>query len=337
MKEKIKIAVSDFSPLVIEKDGSFSGFEIDLWERIAQNVDVDYQYEKHDFQEIIPLLADKKVDIGLAGITINEQREELIDFSYPDLDSGLLVLVNKKKKKIKFLDTIKTFFKEGRRLITQALMSVLIFILFFGNLLWLAERSASTFSKNYFPGIFESFWLVICSMSTDSFGDYVPHTWLGRIIIVGIIVGGVAIFGLLIAQVTAFLAVKKIQNDINNYHDLTGRKVGTKSGSTSIGILQKIGCQIIQSKTMAEAYHKLKNLELDAVVFDAPALVYLVNNEETQLETVGDIFDKQRYGIAMQQGSPLREKINQALLKIRESGEYDNLYKKWFGDNDFMD
>ena len=337
MSKKLNVGVFNFSPLVIESNGQYSGFEIELWEKIAKNLHLDFVYQQLGFSEIIPDLIAKKLDIGLAGISINSEREKLIDFTHPDLDSGLLVLVNQKNNNVKVWDSIKSFFVEGHKLITQSLTMVLSFLIFFGHLLWFAERNANTFSSNYFPGIFESYWLVICSMSTDSFGDYVPHTWLGRIIIIGIIVGGVAIFGLLIAQVTAFIAVKKLKGEINNYHDLANKRVATLLGSTSVNFLKKLGCQVVATKTLEDSYLLLKHARVDAVLFDAPALIYQSNLHPHDFNVVGDIFDKQMYGIALQSVSPYREKINQSLLAIKDSGEYDQLYKKWFGDNAFME
>jgi len=210
--------------------------------------------------------------------------------------------------------------------------------LVFGNLLYLAERNAKTFSHSYFPGIFESFWLVICSMSTDSFGDYVPHTWWGRIVTIGIIIGGVAIFGLFIGQISAFLAVKKIKGEINNNRDLANKVTATVGGTTSEGTLRKIGAKIVQVPNIEEAYKKLKSEKIDALVFDAPTIIYYEKNDkDSQSEIVGELFEKQKYGVALQQDSPLREKINQAVLKLRESGQYDSFYKKWFGDDPIME
>jgi ABC-type amino acid transport substrate-binding protein len=37
-------------------------------------------------------------------------------------------------------------------------------------------------------------------------------------------------------------------------------------------------------------------------------------------------------GIALQSGSPLRKKINLALLKIEEDGTYSSIYSKYFGE-----
>lgn len=334
MENKIKVAIADFSPLIIDKNGKYKGFEIDLWEAIAKEANIDFEYEKHNFKEIIPLLAEKKIDVGLAGITITESREKIVDFSHPTLDSGLLIAVNKDTNKPNFLKSIKTILYEGGRIIKSAVFAVFFFVLVFGNLLWFAERGAKTFSDNYFPGIFESFWLVICSMSTDSFGDYVPHTWMGRVITIFIIVGGVAIFGLLIAQVTTFLTLKKIKGEINNSRDLVNKKVATLEGSTSEKILKRVGAKITGVANIEDAYKDLKNEAVDAVVFDAPVVIYYEkNDEDRKIITVGEIFDKQKYGIALQQGSPLREKINQGILRLKESGEYDLSYRKWFGED----
>ncbi len=334
MSKKLKVAVADFSPLIISEGNKFKGFEIDLWEAIAKEIGVDFEYEKYNFKEIIPLLAKKGVDIGLAGITINEAREKIVDFSHPTLNSGLLISVNKNRNKQKLLKSAKNILVEGSKIIKSALIGVSAFAFIFGNLLWFAEKGVGTFSKNYFPGIFESIWLVICSMSTDSFGDYVPHTWIGRVITIFIIVGGVAIFGLLIAQVTAFLAVKKVRGEINSSRDLANKKVATVEGTTSENILKKIGAKITGVSTINEAYKMVKNNEVDAIVFDAPAAVYYEQTDkDNEIEVVGEIFDKQDYGIALQQNSRLREKINRAFLNIKESGQYETFYRKWFGDD----
>ena len=45
----------------------------------------------------------------------------------------------------------------------------------------------------------------------------------------------------MIRNANAFLAIKKIKGDINNYRDLAGKKVATVKDSTSVGALQKIG------------------------------------------------------------------------------------------------
>jgi ABC-type amino acid transport substrate-binding protein len=45
---------------------------------------------------------------------------------------------------------------------------------------------------------------------------------------------------------------------------------------------------------------------------------------------VGPIFEAQKYGIAVPDGSPLRKRINKALLEMYEDGRYRALYNEWF-------
>jgi len=43
------------------------------------------------------------------------------------------------------------------------------------------------------------------------------------------------------------------------------------------------------------------------------------------------IFRKENYSIAFPDKSPLRKRVNEALLKLKENGTYESLYTKWFG------
>ena len=337
MSYKIKVGISDFKPLVITDGNKISGFEIDLWSKISEIIKVEFEYEKHSLKEIIRLLKDKKIDIGLAGITITEEREEIIDFSHPTLDSGLLISVNKDKNKLHLVKTLKNILKEDKKIIISVIFWFAAFVIIFGNILWLAEKNIGTFSKNYLPGIFESFWLTIVSMTSVGYGDYIPITWVGRIITSIIIILGAAAFGLIISQITALTTIKKIRGQINGIKDLYNKKISTVSGSTGEDFLNKIESEVVSVSDINEAYSKLKREEIDAVVFDAPVSIYYEkNDEEHKIKIVGVIFEKQQYGIAMQRESSLRKDVNLALLNIQESGQYDLIYKKWFGNDSIM-
>jgi polar amino acid transport system substrate-binding protein len=45
------------------------------------------------------------------------------------------------------------------------------------------------------------------------------------------------------------------------------------------------------------------------------------------------VFEKQSYGIVLKENSPYRQPINLALLRLKETGAYGQLYEKWFGSN----
>jgi polar amino acid transport system substrate-binding protein len=235
MAKKLKVAVTNFSPFVIESNGKYSGFEVELWELIAKEIGVSFEYEKHDFQELIPLVAEKKADIAMASITINEKREEIIDFSYPTFHSGLRILLSKNRSKINIRSTIKSFLTQGYKQLIKPLIILAVIIIIFGNVLWLAERTTNAFAKTYFPGVLQAMWLSLSIIlgSPAMVLVYKVQSWLGLAILqLGQLVK-LAVLGLIVGELTAFITTRKIRLNIEGPKDLSGRTVATVQGTTS--------------------------------------------------------------------------------------------------------
>src|SRR5205814_9229044 len=120
--------------------------------------------------------------------------------------------------------------------------------------------------------------------------------------------------------------------DISGPGDLPGIKVGTVAASTAEAWLRKNKAKVASYPDVASAIAALNSGELKAVVYDAPVLRYYLSKKiGTRLRLVGPIFEKQSYGIVLQQESPLRLLINRALLALNERGFMDDLQMQWFG------
>jgi len=66
-------------------------------------------------------------------------------------------------------------------------------------------------------------------------------------------------------------------------------------------------------------------------VFDAPTLQYWqARLGSGELQVVGPLFRLVKYGIAVARGSPLRKRINEAVLAMYADGTYEEIYGKWF-------
>jgi polar amino acid transport system substrate-binding protein len=332
-ENKLKVVVAQSSPFVTESNGVYSGFEIELWEEIAKQIGMDYEYEEHPFHELIPLIVDKKADVALGAITIKEEREKIIDFSHKIFDSGLHILLSKDRAKINFTETLRAFFSQGYTFIIKPLLWLIVILVIFANAVWIAERNGGSISPMYFPGVFQTFWLS-CMAIIGSYVDiavFETGTWAGRIIILIGQIFNIALFGFVVAEMTAFITTRKIRMNIEGPRDLRRKRVATEEGSTSESALKELGAIVVPVDTIEEAYEKLKKNEVRAVVFDAPVLTHYAMNEGREwAEIVGDVFDRQNYGVVVQEESYLREKINRAILALYESGFYAELYKKYF-------
>jgi polar amino acid transport system substrate-binding protein len=62
-------------------------------------------------------------------------------------------------------------------------------------------------------------------------------------------------------------------------------------------------------------------------------LYYAAHEGKGKVEVVGNVFQKENYGIVFPINSPYRKRINEILLSLREKGVYEDLYDKWFTTN----
>jgi len=75
-----------FVPFEFKEGDKYVGFDIDMWDAIAQEIGVTYTLQPMDFNGIIPALQTKQVDI-------KAERQKVIDFSDGYYDSGFLLMV----------------------------------------------------------------------------------------------------------------------------------------------------------------------------------------------------------------------------------------------------
>jgi ABC-type amino acid transport substrate-binding protein len=108
--------------------------------------------------------------------------------------------------------------------------------------------------------------------------------------------------------------------------------VATVKKSTAADYLAGQGIPAVSVENVDQAYPLLETGIVDAIVYDAPVLQhYASKTGKGKVKVVGLLFEEQNYGIAIQVDSPYRESINIALLKLIESGRYQEIVEKWFG------
>ncbi|MGP4061206.1 glutamine ABC transporter substrate-binding protein [Halobacillus sp. H74] len=130
------------------------------------------------------------------------------------------------------------------------------------------------------------------------------------------------------------LAVSEDNEEIKSEEDLAGKKVGTRSGTTSESYItdNHPDAELVTFPGIVEAYMDLESGRLDAVMYDVPNVQYYVTNDSNGLKTAGDILQGEQYGIAFPKDSELVEDVNKALQTLIDNGTYDDIYEEWFGE-----
>ena len=128
--------------------------------------------------------------------------------------------------------------------------------------------------------------------------------------------------------------VRADESEINSVEDLAGKKIGVKIAATSSEFAKTIPNAEIHEYDLAnDTFRALKNREVDVVINDKPLNAYAVaTNQVTGVRILPDVLTVEHYGIAVRKDDDkLLQQINEALKKIHDSGEYDQIYSKWFG------
>ena len=130
------------------------------------------------------------------------------------------------------------------------------------------------------------------------------------------------------------MVVRDNETAIKSFQDLKGKKVAVQIGTTSADEVRKIdGVEIKELNTPADCFMELKAGGVDAVVNDRPVNDYYITKNNAQgVKALEEKLTAEDYGIAIgKDNKELQQKVNDALKKLKENGEYDKIYAKWFG------
>ncbi len=78
----------------VKNPGSYTGFDVDLITAMAQKIGLRAQIQKADFGTIITSLGNKRFDVVISALTINDDRKKVVDF-VPYFNAGESLLVQK--------------------------------------------------------------------------------------------------------------------------------------------------------------------------------------------------------------------------------------------------
>ena len=82
-------------PYAFVQDGGYVGMEVDFARELGRSLGRPVRIVDLRFEELFPALADGRIDIAMAGLTITSLREVRVAFSEPYLRSGLLPMMQR--------------------------------------------------------------------------------------------------------------------------------------------------------------------------------------------------------------------------------------------------
>jgi ABC-type amino acid transport substrate-binding protein len=313
------------------------GFSIDLWQEIAKKIGVKTQWVyTANVPELLESVETGRAEVGISAITIRSDREQLVDFSTSMFELGLQIMVNADEGINAPLQVIAD--EVGQFITWQnfLLFSLIIFLAI--NLRWLVDKidkqEPKLFPDTYWRGINQAFWWSITMLIT---WEAPRKTGLARTVDLAWHFTGLVAMSVLTGVIAAALTIQAVGGAIKDERDLPGKRVAAVATDAPRDYLERIGARVLPVITLDEGIQMVINGKADALVHDGPRLLYLaekINQTGKKVLVLPAVFNEQNYGIVLSNGSRDLEKINLALLKLREPDGLDDsfheqLKKKW--------
>lgn len=128
--------------------------------------------------------------------------------------------------------------------------------------------------------------------------------------------------------------VRQDYDAIKTADDLIGKKIAVSIGSTGEEAARKIpNADIRVFNQLNECYMELVNNGVDVVINDLPTNdFYVTNAGQGKVKSLELALTREDLAIAVRKGNKmLLRRINRGLGKLKQSGEFTEIYMKWFG------
>src|SRR5690606_3350028 len=96
-----------FAPFEFMEKGEVTGFDVDLLNAVAEEAGYEVKIDNTGWDAMFAGLQSKQLDIGMAGVTITDERVESYDFSDPYFESKTMIAFKEGKVDIKTAKDLK--------------------------------------------------------------------------------------------------------------------------------------------------------------------------------------------------------------------------------------
>ncbi|KAG9509185.1 Glutamate receptor ionotropic, NMDA 2A, partial [Fragariocoptes setiger] len=344
-----------------------SGLCIDLMEKLAADLQFTYDLyrvtdgywgilsDKGTWNGLILELLEHRADVVVTSIKINSDRQKVVDFTVPFLDSGISILVKKQTgviSKLAFLEPFST----GAWLmilgcgIPIAAVSILLFE-------WLSpsgfyansnrnrnrRRHESTSDESF--SLCRSLWLVVSILFESAVHIDSPKGYTARFMGNVWATFAVVFLAVYTANLTTFMVTREEYLDLSGIDDarLVGAadpaangapdqrhaplRIGTLPGGNTEAVLRSNKPNLYKyarrynRSSSTDGAASVRSGELDAFIYDSVVLDNFASSDpECKLVNVGSWYSMTGYGLAFPRNSHHFQKFNMKLLEYRKNG-----------------
>lgn len=354
------------------KNASFyqccSGFCIDLLEKFAEELGFTYELVRVEdgrwgtldngkWNGLIAELVNRKTDMVLTSLMINAEREAVVDFSEPFMETGIAIVVAKRTGIISPTAFLEPFDTASWMLVGVVAIQAATFMIFlfeflspsgFDMKLTVPTNPNGTPTDMKLPyrfSLFRTYWLVWAVLFQAAVHVDSPRGFTARFMTNVWAMFAVVFLAIYTANLAAFMITREEFHEFTGLDDLRLSRPFSHKPPIKFGTIPWSHSDSTMAKYFKEMHYYMKKYNkssinegvaavlsgsLDAFIYDGTVLDYLVQqDEDCRLLTVGQWYAMTGYGLAFSRNSKYVAMFNKRLLEFRANGDLERLRRYW--------
>ncbi|CAH9116456.1 unnamed protein product [Cuscuta europaea] len=333
-----KTSFTEFARL--NDKNKMEGYCIDVFNKASSLLPYDIKYEfvsfgnglsNPSYDDLVKMVANDNFDAAVGDIAIVTSRTRIVDFTQPYMDSGLVIVGLLDDSKASAWVFLKPFTPEMWVVTGLSFLVIAVVV-------WILEHRVNDDFRG--PPKRQLITMLLFSFST-LFKTNAENTIsaLGRIVML------VWLFLLLVvtssytASLTSILTVQQLSSPITGIDSLVATKwpIGYLVGSFVPAYLRdnynvplsRLVCLHSPEEYESSLRRGPGRGGVAAIVDELPYVELFLANR-TDFGIIGQPFTKKEWGFVFQKDSPVAVDMSTTILKLSESKELYEIYKKWF-------
>jgi polar amino acid transport system substrate-binding protein len=329
---KLKVGVFDRPPLAMkDADGQWRGLAVDLWEAVAGELGLAYEYVELPLDKMIEKLSRGELDLALGEIGVSSERERMVDFTQPYLVTTAAVAVDRSESFFGLKQVLGGIVRHGLLMVVGVMLGLLFVFSFF---LWLVERAVQQthFGGKPIHGFGSALWFAAVTMTTVGYGDKTPQTPLGRGLAFIWMFLGIVLVSAFTGSVASSITMAELDRSISSVHDLTRFRNGVVGGSLAEEALQAAGIPVQSFPTLEDGVAALKAGRISALIANDAALRYVVRRDApTSVRIVTFPTLHVTFAMATRPNFAHLQALNVAILDTVDAPDWQRQVQRWLG------
>ena len=329
---KLKVGVFDRPPLAMKDgDGHWRGLSVDLWESVAGQLGLAYEYVEVPLDELIAKLERGEVDVALGEIGVSSERERVVDFTQPYLVTTAAVAMDRTSSFAGLKQIFAGISSQGLVLVIEIMMGLL---LVFSFVLWLVERAVhqSHFGGKPIHGFGSALWFAAVTMTTVGYGDKTPQTLVGRGLAFIWMFLGIVLVSAFTGSVASSITMAELNRSIGSVHDLARFRNGVVTGSLAEDTLKRAGIAVQSYPTVEGGIVALGAREITAFIANDAALRFVVRRDAPETVRIATFPAMHvTFAMACRPHFPLLQEVNVAIIDTVNAPDWQRQVDRWLG------